>query len=76
MTDKRRARRGELCRMPIAGMEEASLVYAATIGHRLAALLAALQAALHEAPKSARWKLRARVGDSVAWYVLPDKVKQ
>jgi hypothetical protein len=72
MTDKRRARRGELCRMPIAGMEEASLVYAATIGHRLAAL----QAALHEAPKSARWKLRARVGDSVAWYVLPDKVKQ
>lgn len=38
--------------------------------------LAALLAALHEAPKSARWKLRARVGDRVAWYVLPDEVKQ
>jgi hypothetical protein len=38
--------------------------------------LAALQAALDEAPKSARWKLRARVGDRVAWYVLPDEVNQ
>jgi hypothetical protein len=38
--------------------------------------LAALQTALHEAPKSARWKLRARVGDRVVWYVLPDEVKQ
>jgi hypothetical protein len=38
--------------------------------------LRALLAALHEAPKSARWKLRARVGDRVAWYVLPDEVNQ
>lgn len=39
---------------------------------RLQELLAALQ----EAPKSTRWKLRARVGDRVAWYVLPDEVNQ
>jgi hypothetical protein len=38
--------------------------------------LAALQGALDEAPKSARWKMRARVGDRVAWYVLPDEVNQ
>jgi hypothetical protein len=35
-----------------------------------------LHAALHAAPKSTRWKLRARVGDRVAWYVLPDEVNQ
>jgi len=44
----------------------------AEVGDRLRALLAALQ----QAPKSARWKLRARVGDRVAWYVLPDEVVQ
>ena len=42
----------------------------------VAARLGALLAALHEAPKSTRWKLRARVGDRVAWYVLPDEVNQ
>ncbi len=43
-----------------------------TVSDRLRGLLAALNAA----PKSARWKLRARVGDRVAWYVLPDEVNQ
>ena len=38
--------------------------------------LGTLLEALHEAPKSSRWKLRARVGDRVAWYVLPDEVNQ
>lgn len=38
--------------------------------------LRGLLAALHDAPKSARWKLRARVGDRVQWYVLPDEVNQ
>lgn len=38
--------------------------------------LGVLLAALHRAPKSARWRLRARVGDRVAWYVLPDEVNQ
>ena len=36
----------------------------------------ALLAALDEAPKSTRWKVRARVGERVAWYVLPDEVNQ
>jgi len=44
----------------------------APVAERLEELLAAL----HEAPKSARWKLRARVGDRVPWYVLPDEVNQ
>ena len=44
----------------------------AEIGLRLRALLDALR----EAPKSARWRIRARVGDRVAWYVLPDEVNQ
>jgi hypothetical protein len=42
------------------------------VSDRLRELLGALQAS----PKSARWKLRARVGDRVAWYVLPDEVNQ
>ena len=44
----------------------------AAVAERLGLILAAL----HAAPKSARWKLRARVGDRVAWYVLPDEVNQ
>lgn len=42
------------------------------VAERLGLLLAALR----DAPKSTRWKLRARVGDRVAWYVLPDEVNQ
>jgi hypothetical protein len=34
----------------------------------------ALRAAIDEAPKSSRWKLRARLGDRVAWYKLPEEV--
>ena len=44
----------------------------AAVAERLGLLLAALR----DAPKSTRWKLRARVGDRVAWYVLPDEVNQ
>lgn len=42
----------------------------------VAARLRAILDALHGAPKSTRWKLRARVGDRVSWYVLPDEVNQ
>jgi hypothetical protein len=35
-----------------------------------------LRVALDETPKSRRWKLRARVGERVPWYVLPDEVQQ
>jgi hypothetical protein len=33
-----------------------------------------LRAAIDAAPKSARWRLRARVGDRVAWYNEPEEV--
>jgi hypothetical protein len=36
----------------------------------------ALRRALDEAPKSLRWKLRARVGERVTWYELPEEVRR
>lgn len=38
--------------------------------------LAQLADELNAIPKTRRWRLRARVGDRVAWYVLPDEVSQ
>ena len=35
-----------------------------------------IRAVLDETPKSRRWKLRARIGERVPWYVLPDEVRQ
>jgi hypothetical protein len=34
----------------------------------------ALQEAIEAAPKSTRWKLRARVGERVPWYEQPEEV--
>jgi hypothetical protein len=34
----------------------------------------ALRAAIDAAPKSTKWKLRARVGERVAWYAEPEEV--
>jgi hypothetical protein len=39
---------------------------------RIVARTEALRAELDGAPKSAKWKLRARVGDHVRWYELPE----
>lgn len=39
-----------------------------------AAQVAALRAAIDEAPKSTRWRLRARVGERAAWYQEPEEV--
>ncbi len=36
--------------------------------------IASLRAAMEAAPKSTRWKLRARVGERVPWYVTPEEV--
>jgi hypothetical protein len=36
--------------------------------------VAALQATIEAAPKSTRWKLRARLGERAAWYVEPEEV--
>jgi hypothetical protein len=38
----------------------------------IAARIDALRSELDAAPKSAKWKLRARVGDHVRWYELPE----
>jgi hypothetical protein len=32
--------------------------------------------AIEQAPKSLRWRLRARVGDRIPWYELPEEVRQ
>jgi hypothetical protein len=37
--------------------------------------IAALASTLEDAPKSRRWKMRARVGDRVRWYEVPDEAK-
>jgi hypothetical protein len=36
--------------------------------------IAALRGAIDEAPKSTRWKLRARVGDRTSWYNEPEEM--
>ncbi len=38
------------------------------------AQLAALRAAIDDAPKSSRWRLRARVGERMKWYAEPEEV--
>jgi hypothetical protein len=38
--------------------------------------LEALRARIEDQPKSLRWKLRARVGDRMSWYELPEEVRQ
>jgi hypothetical protein len=38
----------------------------------IAARIDALRSEIDAAPKSAKWKLRARVGDHVRWYELPE----
>ncbi|MEA2537330.1 MAG: hypothetical protein QOF11_1564 [Chloroflexota bacterium] len=42
--------------------------------YRPAAQVEALRAAIDAAPKSTRWRLRARVGDRIAWYEEPEEV--
>ncbi|HYG71242.1 MAG TPA: hypothetical protein VEC15_03010 [Actinomycetota bacterium] len=43
---------------------------AAVVAERIAALASAMEAA----PKSLRWRMRARVGERVAWYETPEEV--
>ena len=47
-------------------------VDAGRVGERLDELWARIDAR----PKSLKWKLRARVGDRVSWYELPEEVRQ
>jgi hypothetical protein len=43
--------------------------------HDLAEQLDGLGCAMNEAPKSTRWKLRAKVGERVKWHELPEEAK-
>src|SRR5467141_4181329 len=43
---------------------------------RVSQRLDELWAAIDAQPKSLKWKLRARVGDRVSWYELPEEVRQ
>ena len=47
-----------------------------TVPHRYGAAtqVGALREAIDAAPKSTKWKLRARVGDKMPWYELPEEV--
>jgi hypothetical protein len=40
----------------------------------LAAQIATLREAIERAPKSTKWKLRARIGDRMTWYEEPEEV--
>ena len=42
--------------------------------HQVTTQLAGLRTAIDAAPKSTRWKVRARVGDRVQWYQEPEEV--
>jgi hypothetical protein len=41
---------------------------------RLVARIDGLIQAMSDAPKTARWKVRARVGRRVRWYEVPEEV--
>jgi hypothetical protein len=43
---------------------------------RVSQRLDELWAGIDAQPKSLKWKLRARVGDRVSWYELPEEVRQ
>ena len=43
---------------------------------RVSQRLDELWARIDGRPKSLKWKLRARVGDRVSWYELPEEVRQ
>ncbi|MGH2592266.1 MAG: hypothetical protein ACRDGG_02000 [Anaerolineae bacterium] len=44
--------------------------------HIIIERLAALAAALDGAPKSLKWKTRAKIGERMRWYELPEEVKR
>jgi hypothetical protein len=58
-----------LAALPESALDDASR---AVIAERIAAIVDAVE----RAPKSVKWKARARVGDRVRWYEEPDEVDQ
>jgi hypothetical protein len=55
--------------------EDLDLGTGETVKHDPATQIAALRDAIEVAPKSTRWKLRARVGERVAWYAEPEEME-
>jgi hypothetical protein len=55
-------------RLPASGLPD-------DIRQRIASRTGELDAALAAAPKSARWRMRARVGERVRWYEVPEEAR-
>lgn len=65
----------ELSRQFLAGeLQPGELDFGRPARFDAAAQVETLRAAIDEAPKSTRWRLRARVGDRVQWYQEPEEV--
>jgi hypothetical protein len=61
-----------LARLPELAQEILDEVSAAHIASRVAAI----QEAIEAAPKSLKWRARAKVGRRMAWYELPEEKRQ
>jgi hypothetical protein len=57
-----------------ADVQEGDLDVGRAIRHDPATQVEALRAAIDAAPKSSRWRLRARIGDRVTWYNEPEEM--
>jgi hypothetical protein len=57
-----------------SGLQPGELEFGRPARFDLLAQIADLRRAIDEAGKSSRWKLRARVGERVPWYVEPEEV--
>lgn len=57
-----------------AEIQDGDLDVGRPIRHDPAAQVSALRSAIESAPKSARWRLRSRVGDRVPWYNEPEEM--
>jgi hypothetical protein len=58
-----------------SGIEDDELATGRPRRFDLASQIAQLREAIDAAPKSVRWRLRAKVGDRVAWYAEPEEVQ-
>jgi hypothetical protein len=55
--------------------EDLDLGTGEAVHYDVSAQIASLRAAIEAAPRSTRWKLRARVGDRVPWYAEPEEME-
>jgi hypothetical protein len=63
-----------LRRIAEGDLQPGELEFGRPLRFQPAAQIAALREAIDGAPKSTRWKLRARVGDRMTWYEEPEEV--